>query len=63
MIRETMKNTENSRVYKLLRIRKIVKENGACLYCIKRWKGKVGKLRIIAGSLSVVSIQVKRNSL
>ena len=42
---ETMQNTENPRVYKLFRIRKIIKDNVACLICIRGRKGRAHNYR------------------
>ena len=44
-VAETMQNTENPRVYKLFRIRKIIKDNVACLVCIRRRKGSARNYR------------------
>ena len=35
----------NKRVNQVVRIRKIIRENGACLICVRRWKGGVKKYR------------------
>lgn len=42
-IRENINTTSNSRVYKLFKIKKIIKDNGCCVICIKRHSGKVKK--------------------
>jgi hypothetical protein len=43
-----MKNDKletNKRVNRIVRIRKIIRENGACLICVRRWNGGVKKYR------------------
>lgn len=39
-VAETMQNTENPRIYKLFRIRRIIKDNAACIICIRRRNGR-----------------------
>ncbi len=47
MKKETIENTEHSRIYKLFQIGEIIRDSGACKYCIRRWVGETrkGKLR------------------
>ena len=40
-----LKKAETSKEYRMLKIRQIIKLNGACLYCIRKWNGKVKKYK------------------
>jgi hypothetical protein len=42
---KTNKFETNKRVNRIVRIRKIIRENGACLICVRRWNGGVKKYR------------------
>ena len=36
MRRETLETTTNPSVWRRLRVRKLVKDNGLCMYCVKK---------------------------
>lgn len=45
-MKETIKNTTNSSIYKKFVIKKIIKNNHACLICIKRRSGSIRKKKL-----------------
>lgn len=43
MKKDKYKYETNPNIIRKLTIRRIIKENGACLICIRRWTGKIKK--------------------
>ena len=40
-MKNTINNTTNSSVYRKAKIREIIKNNRACIICIRRWRGRI----------------------